>query len=79
VLLDGVATGAAALLAQRMAFRAADWWVASHRSPEPGHTVALDRLGLDPVLELQIRQEDGVGALLAVPVLRAAAQLAAHR
>lgn len=79
VLLDGVATAAAALVAQRMAFRAADWWVAAHRSPEPGHTVALDRLGLDPVLELQVRQEDGVGALLAVPVLRAAAQLAAHR
>jgi len=77
VLLDGVATSAAALLAQRMAFRAADWWLASHRSPEPGHSVALDRLGLDPVLDLQVRQEDGVGALLAVPVLRAAAELAA--
>ena len=60
-----------------MAFRAADWWLASHRSPEPAHAVALDRLGLEPVLDLQVRQEDGVGALLAVPVLRAAAQLAA--
>jgi len=77
VLLDGVATAAAALVAQRMAFRAADWWLAAHRSPEPGHAAALDRLGLDPLLDLQVRQEDGVGALLAVPVLRAAAQLAA--
>ena len=76
VLLDGVASAAAALVAQRMAFRAADWWLAAHQSPEPAHAAALDRLGLDPVLDLQVRQEDGVGALLAVPVLRAAATLA---
>jgi nicotinate-nucleotide--dimethylbenzimidazole phosphoribosyltransferase len=79
VLLDGVATAAAALVAQRMAFRAADWWLAAHLSPEPAHAAALDRLALDPVLDLQVRQEDGVGALLAVPVLRAAAALAAER
>lgn len=76
VVLDGIATAAAALVAQRMAFRAVDWWVAGHRSPEPAHAIALDRLGLQPVLDLGIRQEDGTGALLAVPVLRAAARLA---
>ena len=73
VLLDGVATAAAALVAQRVAFRAVDWWVASHRSPEPAHGLALDRLALHPLLDLSIRAEDGTGALLAVPVLRAAA------
>ena len=75
VLLDGPATAAAALVAQRIAFRAVDWWVASHRSPEPAHDRALDRLGLEPLLDLSIRAEDGTGALLAVPVLRAAATL----
>lgn len=75
VLLDGIVTAAAALVAQRIAFRAADWWLASHRSPEPAHDLALDRLALLPVLDLAIRQEDGTGALLAVPVLRAAAAL----
>lgn len=75
VLLDGPATAAAALVAQRVAFRAVDWWVASHRSPEPAHDLALDRLGLEPLLDLSIRAEDGTGALLAVPVLRTAAAL----
>ena len=73
VLLDGVATAAAALVAQRMAFRSSDWWAAAHRSPEPAHDLALDRLGLEPLLDLGIRAEDGTGALLAVPLLRAAA------
>ncbi len=73
VLLDGIATAAAALVAQRLAFRASDWWAASHRSPEPAHEPALDRLGVLPLLQLGIRAEDGTGALLAVPLLRAAA------
>lgn len=73
VLLDGVATAAAGLVAQRAAFRAVDWWVAAHRSPEPAHDLALDRLGLQPLLDLSIRAEDGTAALLAVPLLRAAA------
>lgn len=75
VLLDGVITAAAALVAQRIAFRAADWWLAAHRSPEPAHDLALSRLALRPLLDLGIRAEDGTGALLAVPVLRAAAAL----
>ncbi len=75
VLLDGVVTAAAALVAQRIAFRAVDWWLAAHRSPEPAHDLALARLGLQPVLDLGLRVEDGTGALLAVPVLRAAAAL----
>ena len=77
VVLDGIATAAAALVAQRMSFRAVDWWLAGHRSPEPAHAIALDRLGLKPVLDLGVRREDGTGALLAVPLLRAAADLAA--
>jgi nicotinate-nucleotide--dimethylbenzimidazole phosphoribosyltransferase len=73
VLLDGIATAAAALVAQRLAFRSSDWWAASHRSPEPAHELALDRLGVQPLLDLGVRAEDGTGALLAVPLLRAAA------
>jgi len=73
VLLDGVVTAAAALVAQRIAFRCVDWWVAGHRSPERAHDLALDRLALRPLLDLAIRAQDGTGALLAVPVVRAAA------
>lgn len=72
VLLDGVMSGACALVAHRLAFRAADWWLAGHRSTEPAHAKALDRLSLEPVLDMGLRLGEGSGALLAVPLLRAA-------
>ncbi len=78
VLLDGSAVAAAALVAQSVQPRAIRWWHAAHRSPEPAHQVALDRLGLAPLLELELRVEDGTGPLLAVPLVRAAAALAAR-
>jgi nicotinate-nucleotide--dimethylbenzimidazole phosphoribosyltransferase len=72
VLLDGVVSGAAALAASRIAFRASLWWLAAHRSPEPAHGCALDRLTLEPVLDLGMRLGEGTGALAALPLLRAA-------
>ncbi len=72
VILDGVVTGAAALVAHRIAFRAALWWIAGHRSVEPAHSLALDRLGLEPVVDLKLRLGEGTGALLALPILRSA-------
>ncbi|BFO20850.1 hypothetical protein SHKM778_72380 [Streptomyces sp. KM77-8] len=55
VVLDGVVGAACALVAQRVAFRAPDWWVASHDSGEPGQAKALDRMALDPVLAHGVR------------------------
>ncbi len=72
VVLDGPATAAAALVAARLSFRAPDWWLAGGLSPDPAHRLALARLDLEPVLDLGLRGDDGTGALLAVPVLRAA-------
>ena len=72
VVLDGVVSGACALVAHRIAFRASDWWVAGHRSTEPAHTHALERLALTPLLEQELRLGEGTGALLAVPLIRAA-------
>ena len=72
VLLDGVMSAACALVAQRAAFRAVDWWLAGHLSTEPAHAIALERLGMQPVLDLGLRLGEGTDALLAVPVLRAA-------
>lgn len=72
VLLDGVVSGAAALLAHRIAPGAAAWWLASHRSTEPAHTIVLDRLGMTPIVDLDLRLGEGSGALVALPVLRAA-------
>ena len=72
VLLDGVVSGAAALVAHRIAYRSRDWWLAGHRSTEPSHTIALDWLQLEPVIDYGLRLGEGTGALLALPVLRAA-------
>lgn len=72
VLLDGPVSAAAALVATRLSFRAPGWWLAGGVSPDPAHRLALGRLDLEPVLDLGLRGDDGTGALLAVPVLRAA-------
>ncbi|MEE1928665.1 nicotinate-nucleotide--dimethylbenzimidazole phosphoribosyltransferase [Streptomyces sp. TRM 70351] len=78
VLLDGVVSAACALVAQRVAFRAPDWWLAGHVSGEPGQAKALDRLNLEPVLDQGVTLGEGAGALLALPLVQAAAALAAE-
>jgi len=72
VLLDGVVSGAAALVAAKLAPGAAAWWRAGHRSTEPAHRAALTALGLEPLLDLGLRLGEGSGALAAVPLLFAA-------
>ncbi len=74
VVLDGVIAGAAALAATALAPLAVHACIAGHRSVEPGHAVALDRLGLRPLIDLDLRLGEGTGALLALPVVRAAAR-----
>ncbi|MFD0414528.1 nicotinate-nucleotide--dimethylbenzimidazole phosphoribosyltransferase [Streptomyces sp. NPDC127108] len=78
VILDGVVAAAAALVAQRVAFRAPDWWLAAHDSGEPAQAKALDRMALEPLLAHGVQVGEGVGALLAVPVVRSAAALSAE-
>lgn len=73
VVLDGVIVGAAALVAHRFAPEAARWWLAGHRSSEPAHDLALRHLGLTPIVDLGLHLGEGSGALVAIPVLRAAA------
>jgi nicotinate-nucleotide--dimethylbenzimidazole phosphoribosyltransferase len=72
VVLDGLVSGACALVAHRVAYRASSWWQAGHRSVEPAHQLVLSRLQLEPLLDYQLRLGEGTGALLAVPILRAA-------
>ena len=75
VVLDGLVSTSAALVAQRISFRAPRWYVAGHRSTEPAHALALDRLGLTPIIEADMHLGEGTGALLAVPIIQAAASL----
>ncbi|MFG2112415.1 nicotinate-nucleotide--dimethylbenzimidazole phosphoribosyltransferase [Streptomyces sp. NPDC048718] len=78
VVLDGVVGAACALVAQRSAFRAPDWWLAGQVSGEPAQAKALDRMALDPLLDHGVMVGEGTGALLALPLVRAAAALAAE-
>jgi nicotinate-nucleotide--dimethylbenzimidazole phosphoribosyltransferase len=71
VVLDGFITGAAALAAARISPSAVDVMIASHRSPEPGHALVLEALGLEPLLDLGLRLGEGSGAALALPLLQA--------
>ena len=71
VLLDGFIATVAALVATRLAPDAADSMIAAHLSPEPGHRLALDALGLEPLLDFDLRLGEGSGAALALPLLDA--------
>jgi nicotinate-nucleotide--dimethylbenzimidazole phosphoribosyltransferase len=71
VLLDGFIASVAALVAVRIAPIAVDAMIAAHLSPEPGHRLVLDALGLEPLLDLGLRLGEGSGAALALPVLDA--------
>jgi nicotinate-nucleotide--dimethylbenzimidazole phosphoribosyltransferase len=78
VLLDGLVVGAAALLAEKMAPGARDWWLVAQRSPEPAMDVVLTRLEKEPVLDLGLRVDDGSGAMAVLPLLQMAARLLAE-
>ncbi|RLP91662.1 nicotinate-nucleotide--dimethylbenzimidazole phosphoribosyltransferase [Micromonospora sp. BL4] len=75
VLLDGVIAVSAALAAAAFAPDAVGAMVAGHRSAEPGATVALRHLGLDPLIDLGLRLGEGTGALLALPVVTGAVRV----
>lgn len=75
VLVDGfIATAAAALVVAR-APDLAPALVFCHRSAEAGHRALLAQLGAEPILDLDMRLGEGTGALLAWPILRAAARM----
>lgn len=75
VLIDGFISTAAVLAAARMELAVLDYCVFSHRSAETGHTLMLKYLDVEPLLDLRMRLGEGTGALLAVPLVRAAAAL----
>lgn len=75
VVLDGVIAGSAALVAAALHPDALIACVAGHRSAEPGHTHALAALGLRPLIDLDLRLGEGSGAVLALPLVQAAARV----
>lgn len=74
VVIDGVITGAAALLAVAIDERVQPYLLPSHASVEPGHTVQLESLGVAPLFDYQMRLGEGTGAALAIATYRSACQ-----
>ena len=73
VIIDGFIASAAALVAIRLQPAARGYCVFSHGSAERGHRLLLETLSAKPYLDLGLRLGEGTGAVMAVPLLRAAA------
>ena len=75
VILDGVVSNSAALVARALTPDSVGYAIAGHRSVEPGAAAALEHLILEPILDLHMRLGEGTGGLLAVPIVQAAARV----
>ena len=78
VVLDGFISGAAALIAAKIAPASRAYMIPSHASAEPGHRLVLALLGLRPMLEMDLRLGEGTGAVLAMPLIEAATRIIAE-
>jgi nicotinate-nucleotide--dimethylbenzimidazole phosphoribosyltransferase len=75
VLVDGFISTAGALIAAHLAPIAREYMIASHRSMEKGHKIALDCLGKIPLLDLDLRLGEGTGAALSMNLVEAAVRI----
>ena len=74
VVVDGFISSAGALLAKALAPNSVEYMIAAHRSMEYGHQFMLEELGLNPLLNLNLRLGEGTGAALAMNIVESAAQ-----
>lgn len=75
VVIDGFISTAGALLAKRIAPASVEYMIAGHRSMEYGHRYMLSELGLQPLLDLNMRLGEGTGAALAMCIVEGAARV----
>lgn len=75
ILLDGLISTSAALIAEALFPGSRKQMIAAHRSSEPGHMAALEHLELAPLLDLSFRLGEATGALAALPLLDLAAAM----
>lgn len=71
VVLDSLATSAAALIAVKLVPEAKAYLVGSHFSIEPAHKIALDLIGLPAYLHLDMNVGEGIGAILGMSIINA--------
>lgn len=69
VLIDGLISTSAALIANSIEPKVADYMLASHKSVEPGHIYSLKHLEKEPFFDLNLRLGEGTGAALAMPMV----------
>jgi len=75
VVIDGFISGAAALIAAGICPQVKDYMMAGHISVEPGHAIALEYLGLKPLVSLNMRLGEGTGAAIGISLAEASCRL----
>ena len=72
IVVDGFIASSAVLVANRLRSKVLDYCIFSHRSDEQGHSLMLDAMNAEPLLDLKLRLGEGSGAALAWPLLMSA-------
>lgn len=75
VIIDGLISGAAALVAHKLEPKVVDYMFPSHISAEPGHIKMYELLDLKPFLDLEMRLGEGTGAVLAMNLIEASCNI----
>ncbi|MFH0775281.1 MAG: nicotinate-nucleotide--dimethylbenzimidazole phosphoribosyltransferase [bacterium] len=75
VVIDGFISGAAALIAVGLEPKVKDYLFAAHCSVEIGHRIALEKMGLRPILDLNLRLGEGTGAALGINLIDAGCKI----
>jgi len=75
VVIDGFISGAAAIIAFKLAPQVRDYLIASHLSVEQGHRIMLEYMGLQPLLSLDMRLGEGTGAALGISLVEASVKI----
>ena len=76
VILDGFATAVAAGVIHAVDPRGIDHVIAGQQTDRPAHKAILERLDLEPLFDLQLQLGEGIGGLIALPLLQAACTIA---
>lgn len=75
VVVDGFISGAAALIAAGINPDSVNYMIASHQSVEIGHRAIWNKLGLRPLINLEMRLGEGTGAVICFSIIEAATRI----
>lgn len=75
VVVDGFISGAGALIAESIAPKCRDYMIASHCSVEKGHKIMLEKLGMKPLFNFDMRLGEGTGAALGISIAEASMKI----